>query len=95
MFIRRLKNPTLLEVAMDQALRAANRHPAGSEEYFRAMDVVFRLNEMVKDQKSTSLSKDTMLVVGGNLLGILMILQHEHLHPISTKALGLLIKTRP
>lgn len=40
------------------------------------------------------ISPDTLLIVGANLLGILLILNHERLDIISTKALGFVIKGR-
>ena len=40
------------------------------------------------------ISPDTILIVGANLLGILLILNHERLDIISTKALGFVIKGR-
>ena len=40
------------------------------------------------------ISPDTLLIVGANLLGILLILNHERLDIISTKALGFVITGR-
>jgi len=40
------------------------------------------------------ISPDTLLIVGANLLGILLILNYERLDIISTKALGFVIKGR-
>lgn len=40
------------------------------------------------------ISPDTLLIVGANLLGILLILNHERLDIISTKALGFVIRGR-
>ena len=40
------------------------------------------------------ISPDTLLIVGANLLGILLILNYERLDIISTKALGFVIRGR-
>lgn len=50
------------------------------------------LSDMLKiDWK---VSPDTLLIVGANLLGIVLILYYEKLDIISTKALGFVIKGR-
>lgn len=48
-------------------------------------------NMLTSDWK---ISPDTLLIVGANLLGILLILNHERLDIISTKALGFVIRGR-
>lgn len=48
-----------------------------------------------KATKSSKISKDTMAVIAGNLIGIGLILSHERLHVISTKALGFVLRGRP
>lgn len=50
------------------------------------------LSEMLKTD--WKISSDTLLIVCGNLLGILLILNHEKLDIISSKALGFVIKGR-
>lgn len=45
-------------------------------------------------QTPWKVSPDTLLIVGANLLGIMLILNHERLDIISTKALGFVIKGR-
>jgi len=45
-------------------------------------------------ESNWKISPDTMLVVGANLLGIILILNHERLDIISSKALGFVLKGR-
>jgi hypothetical protein len=92
MFSRK-REPTLLDEAIERALRDLNNHAVGSPEYVKTVDMLYWLNEM-KEDPSPRVSKDTMLIVGGNLLGILMIINHEHLNPIVSKAMSLLLKPR-
>lgn len=49
-------------------------------------------NEMLKP--SCKLSPDTMLVVAGNLLGIVLILKHEKIDIVTSKALSFVLKGR-
>lgn len=46
------------------------------------------------DSAKWKFSPDTLLVVGGNLLGIGLILSHEKLNVISSKALGFVLRGR-
>jgi len=58
-----------------------------------------QLSERVKELSSLltadwKINPDTLLIVGGNLLGIILILKFEQLDIISTKALGFVLKGR-
>jgi hypothetical protein len=92
MFLRK-KEKTLLDVTIDAAFSELNRHPVGSEQYVKTLDILTRLHAL-EDVKSSRLSKDTLATVGANLLGILMIIHHEHLHPITSRATQLLIRPK-
>lgn len=83
-----------LERAIDLAIRDLNRHVIGSEDYVRTLDALVKLHKMKTEERSSVVSKDTLLIVGGNLLGIFMILKHEHVNVITSRAVGLLLKPR-
>jgi hypothetical protein len=84
----------LLEKALDRAIRDLGNHAVGSEEYSKTLDHVVTLHKMLVEEKTPSMSKDTMAVVGGNLLGILMIIKHEFVNVVTSRAVGLLLKPR-
>lgn len=86
---------TLLDVTINGALSELNRHPVGSEEYMKVLECVTRLHQLKKDEKSSMVSKDTLANIGANLLGILMIIKHERVNVITSKALNFVIRTRP
>jgi hypothetical protein len=44
--------------------------------------------------KKTSVSKDTLATVGANLIGILMVIKHEHVNVITSRAMNLLMRPR-
>jgi len=90
---QRKKERTLLDQTIDNALLELNRHEVTSKEYAQALVMVERL-QALQDTKSSRLSKDTVAVVGANLLGILMIIKHESVNVIGSKAMSLLIKPR-
>jgi len=60
----------------------------GSPEYDKVLEQLEKLNKIAKSNKSDPVSKDGLLGVIANLAGIGLILQHERLHVITTKALG-------
>ena len=66
-----------------------NVHDEGYEIVLRQLERVYVLKNRIK-----KLDPNTVAVVGGNLVGILLILNHEKLNVITTKALGFVIKGR-
>lgn len=88
------KEQSPLERAIDIAIRDLNRHVIGSDDYVRTLEALVKLHKMKTEEKSSSVSKDTLAIVGGNLLGIFMILRHEHVNVITSRAVGLLLKPR-
>jgi|tagenome__1003787_1003787.scaffolds.fasta_scaffold20583129_2 Glu-tRNA(Gln) amidotransferase subunit E-like FAD-binding protein len=84
---------TVLENVLDRALRELSNHSIDSQEYAKILEMVVKLHKM-KEEESSSVSKDTILVVVANLLGIIMILKHEHVNVITSRAMNLLLKPR-
>lgn len=84
---------TVLENVLDRALRELSNHSIDSQEYAKILEMVVKLHKM-KEEESSSVSKDTILVVAANLLGIFMILKHEHVNVITSRAMNLLLKPR-
>jgi hypothetical protein len=88
------KEPSPVELAYKRALRALDGYEFGSEDYVKTMKVVQSLYEMKERERSSSISKDTLATVGANLLGILMIIKHERVNVITSKALSFVIRPR-
>lgn len=66
-----------------------------TKEYTRTLHHLERLHELNQANKPKfNISGDTLVMAGVNLLGILLILQHENLHAVSSKALGFVSKLR-
>ena len=88
------KHQRMLESELDRVLIRLKTEMPDSEDYIKTLSLVERLNEMLDKETPDVVSKNTLLVVGGNLLGILLILKHEHLNVITSKALGFVIRAR-
>ena len=83
-----------LEEAVNRALQQLRHYDTGSEEYARTMDALVKLHKMKEEEKPSSVSKDTMAIIAANLLGIFMILTHERVNVITSKAFGLLLRPK-
>jgi hypothetical protein len=67
---------------------------ADSDEYAEMTKNFVKIYAMKADERPKRVSPDTVLLVTGNLLGILMIVGHERAHVITSKAIGFIGKAR-
>lgn len=74
---------------IDSVLSEMHTHDTDSEEYARRMTYLERLCELKENHRREPLSRDTLVAVGGNLLGILVIVAYEQKHVMTSKALAL------
>lgn len=65
-----------------------------SEDYATMLNRLERLYKLKEKHSSRRVSPDTLILVGGNILGIIIIVGYEHSHVIATKALGFAGKLR-
>lgn len=65
-----------------------------SDEYTKMTKNLEMLYKAKSYEKDRRVSKDTVLVVAGNLLGIAIILGYEKANVITSKALGFVLKGR-
>lgn len=82
------ENRAGLEKAIDDALLELAGLQADTPEYDRVLDKIERLYKLrlPEPEAPKPISKDTLVAVAGNLAGIILIINHEKLHVISTKA---------
>lgn len=85
------KKKTNLELEIDGVIETMTSIAPYSEEYNVAMNNLERLYKLKNERKVKS---DTVMIVAGNLLGILLILGYERANIITTKALGFVMKGR-
>lgn len=84
----------LLNDAMIRVLDLMDGVPPGSEEYEKLLADLERLSKVRTVERPTKLSRDTMAIVLGNLLGILVIVAYEQGHVMNSKGLGFVMKTK-
>ena len=85
----------LLEEEISRNLRELKFHEATSDEYQKRMDRLVALYRMKEEEKSRFGSKDTLAVIFGNLMGIFMIVKHEHVNVITSRAMQLVRMPTP
>lgn len=84
----------LLETEIARAIRVLKNHTVGSDDYAKALDHVVTLHKMLVEDKPNQVSRDTMAVVGANLLGIVLVIKHEFVNVVTSRAMSLLLKPR-
>ena len=92
MFLKRETSD--LDFAVNKAIRSLNSHDVHSDEYAKTLDMIVKLHKMKMEETSKFVSRDTLAIVGSNLLGILMIIKHENVNVITSKAMSLILKPR-
>ena len=83
-----------LEIVIDSILDDMSKVEANSNEY---SDMAKNLETILKAksyEKQKGISPDTIAIVAGNLIGIVLILKHEKVDIITSKALGFILRGR-
>lgn len=88
------RHQRMIESELERTLNDLKLSRFDSEDYNKALRIAERLHDMVDKEKTSSVSKDALLTVGGNLLGIFMIIKHENVNVITSKALGFVTRLR-
>lgn len=92
------KKNTSTTPGLDEAIALAfvelKKYDPISEEYTKIVDMIDSLYKMKPEPPSNSVSKDGLVAVGGNLVGIGLILGYERLNVITSKALGFVGKAK-
>lgn len=88
----RSQTQSLLDQELNSVLRELKHHGVDSEEYAKILDSAVTLHKMREVEKSSYVSKDTLAVIAANLLGIFMVIKHENVNVITSRAMNLLMK---
>lgn len=85
---------TPLQDAFDRALRKLDEHEVGSDEYNAVLEEVNKLHKMLVEDRPDQVSMDTAAVIAANILGILLIIRHEHVNVIASKAMERVLRPK-
>ena len=85
---------TDLEKEIEEVLRIMHITDRKSDDYAVLLTHLKGLNMIQRSTKSNRVSSDTWLIVGGNILGLVLILTFEKTGAILSKALGFVLRGR-
>jgi hypothetical protein len=88
------KYQRMLESELESVIVRLRLETVPQEDYVKTLTVVERLHEMMDKEKSSFVSKDTILTVAANLIGIILIIKHENVNVITSKALSFVPRLR-
>jgi hypothetical protein len=85
---------TVLDETIDAALAELKELKTTDPAYQTTLDRVKELYKLKEQITPKRVSPDTALTVAGNLAGIVLILNFERAHVVTSKALAFVLKTR-
>jgi hypothetical protein len=88
MFTKLKKPPTALDKEIDRVLNKLSTLSVDGEEYKKLLEQVVKLHKMKTEEKPSGVSNDAMLQAATSLTGILLVINYERIHVISTKAMN-------
>lgn len=92
MFGKKVNTP--LEDAIARVQSYLKDQEIDSDNYAKALKHLAELHKMKEAEKPSGVSPDTIITVAANIAGILLIIRHEHVNVISSKAMNTLMKPK-
>ena len=90
----RLKPPSGVDKAIDSILLRMENEDHDSEEFLKLTALMTKLAQLKAQNAPARVSPDTVLLVLGNLAGIVLILHYEKVNVVASKALGFVMRAR-
>lgn len=90
----KFREPTELDKVIARATRSLDDHPVESDEYAQILEILSKLHKLKDAERQKQVSNDTLILAGTNLLGILMVIRHEHINVITSRAMGMIQKPK-
>lgn len=85
---------TYVDGEIARVVKALEDKEVSDEKYDTLLNRLQKLHGMRQDEKPDTVSSDTIALIAANILGILLIIRHEHVNVISTKAFSMLPRPR-
>lgn len=94
MFKKNTKETKSIDLATEELIEKLRSLDPTTEQYSAAVKNFEVLEKAKSHKKDMSISPDVALTVGGNLVGILAVLNFERLGVITSKAIGMVLKAK-
>ncbi len=91
---KRVKDQTLIEHEIERAFARLSDLAMDTEEYRKILDHITELHRMKEAERPSRVSPDTWATIGANILGIVLIIRHEHVNVITSRAMNLVPKLK-
>lgn len=88
------KNQSQIQEVIDKVLSEMEYEDPGTDKYRELTEQLGKLYEIKSKTKDRLFSPDTILIVGANLLGLILVLTYERANIITSKAFGMILRTR-
>jgi hypothetical protein len=88
------KDETPIDAEINRVLERMQAIEVENEKYPNMLDYLERLNKMQSSNKAPRVSRDTIAIIVGNLLGILLIIAYEQKHVITSRSFNQIIRPR-
>lgn len=88
------KKESQFDGAIERLLFEMDAKGPDTQEYTDMMEHLVKLANIRKEERPGKVSVDTIALVAGNLLGILVIVAYEQKHVMVSKGLSFLLKPR-
>ena len=79
---------------IDRLILELDKHQPDSEKYGEVLSRLSKLHKMEQDYRPNRPSADTCVAAGANLLAVAMIIRHENLNVITSRALTFVSKLK-
>ena len=87
------KEPNAIDTQIEVLSNAMKKYPVGSPRYEAAMEKMVILVK-TKNEGKKPIDPNTIIAVAGGLLQVVLIIGHERLHVLTSKAIGFVLKGR-
>ena len=92
--LKRFIKKSDLDESIDRVKIEMHSANPGSDDYNRLLDDLERLVKLRAEEKRSKISPDTIAIVAGNLLGILVIVAYEQKHVLNSRGFNFILKPR-
>lgn len=89
----KFKKTSKFDDVEDKLVEELMIHDPDSSDFRNSLMYLERIKALQETEKSR-ISPDTLAIVGGNLLGILIMVGYERAHVMTSKGLGMLLRTK-
>jgi hypothetical protein len=94
MFTPKPRDEIGLELVLVDLFEEMIQGRCDSEEYAKMAEQASKLYSLKEHNSKRRVSPDTMALVLGNLFGIVLIVRHERMNVVTSKALSFILKLR-